>query len=934
MPLQRFVLAGASILAFALPSSAQTWQDITANLPAEPTTEQFSPMASDGSRLYVLGRKGVLVSADGGASFTAINDVSGGGPDLAEQSLRMVKFVNGEVWISGSGVTDMPGVLGARLHRLVPGETIWQPSDSGIPVSVGNADDIDYDPASGAWFVTLSTGQIYVSIDDGQSWTLRDNGLGGIGSPSSVVAVGGAVLTSRPLAGVRRTTDQGANWSASLSGGSSSPGTMIAQDGRVLFSLGRTIHFSDDAGASWAAVPNVPHGSSVIKSGGGIVFAFSRDNTAAEAIAYSASGGLTWRLLPKDGLPTREQFVFTGYYPKSLYRHGDHLYLLGETLNSSFMAEATHIHRMDISGFEFVNPLEIVVHPESRGMLVGQSHLLEVYAGGENLSYQWQQDGEDIPGATSRTWPLENVTLDKAGDYTVTVSSPGETPVISAVATVSVSEPEPGRWDPVFDQTDINFGGRVHLRPGGEAIVVKTHSHPLVLARIGPDGGRLQYKTTNTTTSNKVSSSLVDRDDRIVATFKHSSNGNSLQRFDIDSFNFLSTLSLGPNTSSVRVQDMVEVPGKGYVIVGTLVNVGTDTTKHIALIGYDNVMDPTFAPGTGPDASSLSRVTYAPDGNVWACGQGISTWSGIPASRGLVRIDSTGAIHGVIPDVGSGRANFVHALSDNRVLVLFGASGARVLYALHPNGNRDTTFNAADHTITDIERVAEQPDGKIILVGNFSSFGGVPAAGYIRLNPDGTVDDSFYCATGFSSGTVNDVTYDPRGYIYLSSTAHSSATFQGQPGVGGGPVRIFASAEAGSGGGSGGTFAEWEALQSLPENQRGANASPAGDGVANLVKYAVGGEPFENVFDRLPVVGETVVGNEVYPTVSFIRNTGAEGIVVDVEVAADLDFTTDLGSTLVSTEDLGDGTERITIRSNASYTSQPRQFLRLRVTEE
>jgi hypothetical protein len=37
---------------------------------------------------------------------------------------------------------------------------------------------------------------------------------------------------------------------------------------------------------------------------------------------------------------------------------------------------------------------------------------------------------------------------------------------------------------------------------------------------------------------------------------------------------------------------------------------------------------------------------------------------------------------------------------------------------------------------------------------------------------------------------------------------------------------------------------------------------------------------------------------------------------------------------VISTEDLGDGTERVCVRSNASFASQNKQFFRLKVTED
>lgn len=135
-------------------------------------------------------------------------------------------------------------------------------------------------------------------------------------------------------------------------------------------------------------------------------------------------------------------------------------------------------------------------------------------------------------------------------------------------------------------------------------------------------------------------------------------------------------------------------------------------------------------------------------------------------------------------------------------------------------------------------------------------------------------------------------------------------------------------------GGGGGGFADWPALATAPEGQRGANDTPAGDGVANIIKYALGVSPLESANARLPSkVVEGQGGDTGFPTVSFIRIKDLAGALIEVEVSADLDFSNDLGSTVIDTEDLGNGTERVTIRSNASFSSQTKQFFRLKVSE-
>jgi hypothetical protein len=954
----RLAIPAAALLS-TLPHAghAQSWQDISANVPGQLTEEQYQVAASDGSRLYVLGRQGVFMSADDGATFTAINDVAGGLPSLGLASFRFIKFVNGEVWLGGSSFADLGQPPGPRLFRLTPGETVWQASSGGIPgdLAESNPEDIAYDSVSGNYYVTMASGgvfiagPVYVSTDGGNTWQARTNGISGQASPTSVVATQGSILMSRPLRDVFRSTDSGENWSLVLPGTSDGAGPMIQVQDRALLWRGVNADFSDDGGLTWNTVRPLPSlftSNAILSSDGDLVLACTRGGLAPGTLAYSASGGIAWQNLTTTGLPPVESpaspTAGTGYMPNFLMRHGDFLFVTGVSRNSSFFYEAGFLHRLDVSAFTFENPLQIAIQPQPRTLLVGQSHVLQVYASGPGLTYQWRKNGVDLPGETNRVLNLDDAQVSDSGDYQVIVTS-GATSLPSAVATVTVVGREDGRWDPLFDQTSIDNGGRVHLLESSEAIVVRPTSSPLAIYRIGADGTRLQNRTWNTTTSSNQSNanSLLDANGKIIISLKPNSNTTQLQRYNSATFDFEASVGIGSsNSSSLRIQDLVEVPGRGYAIVGNFDRTsslsGVVNVKNFALIGYDFVTDPDFPGGTGPNISSAqTSVTCTTDGSIYVAGGGFTSWSGVATPRSLVRIDSTGTIHAVNTGIpGTSDASFVHALDDGRILILFGTSGARQLYALQPGGAVDPTFNTAGHTITDIRGVAQQADGKIILVGNFSSFGGTTAAGYIRLHPDGSVDDTFHTATGFSHGTINEVTYDPRGYIYLSSTSSSSSgTFQGQPLPNSrGPVRIFATAAHG---GPGGGFTSWPALLDLPENQRGPNDTPAGDGVPNLVKYAIGVGPLDSAAGRIPQeVVEGSVNDETYPVVSFVRDKSATGVAMQVEAATGLDFASDLGTTVISTEDLGDGTERITVRSNARFADHARQFFRLAVMAE
>jgi len=85
-----------------LSSSAQSWENITGNVPGDVTSINYGPMATDGTRLYILGAQGVFVSSDGGNTFSALNTVNSATYGLNQSNLRFIEFANGEMWEMGS----------------------------------------------------------------------------------------------------------------------------------------------------------------------------------------------------------------------------------------------------------------------------------------------------------------------------------------------------------------------------------------------------------------------------------------------------------------------------------------------------------------------------------------------------------------------------------------------------------------------------------------------------------------------------------------------------------------------------------------------------------------------------------------------------------------------------------------------------------------
>ena len=85
-------------------------------------------------------------------------------------------------------------------------------------------------------------------------------------------------------------------------------------------------------------------------------------------------------------------------------------------------------------------PPTIEGQPANATRLAGGWVSLTVSASGPDLSYQWQKDEVDIPGATSASYLIDPVTLADAGSYRCVVTNPADS-VTSESATLTVVEP-------------------------------------------------------------------------------------------------------------------------------------------------------------------------------------------------------------------------------------------------------------------------------------------------------------------------------------------------------------------------------------------------------------------------------------------------------------------------------------------------------------
>ena len=98
---------------------------------------------------------------------------------------------------------------------------------------------------------------------------------------------------------------------------------------------------------------------------------------------------------------------------------------------------------------------------------------------------------------------------------------------------------------------------------------------------------------------------------------------------------------------------------------------------------------------------------------------------------------------------------------------LVGVSPVPYVGRLRPDGSFDRSFNVGSGPNGPVRAVAVQPDGKVVVGGLFTSVAGAPRAYLARLNVDGTLDTNFNRGIGFNGG-INALVLQPDGKVLVA----------------------------------------------------------------------------------------------------------------------------------------------------------------------
>jgi len=234
--------------------------------------------------------------------------------------------------------------------------------------------------------------------------------------------------------------------------------------------------------------------------------------------------------------------------------------------------------------------------------------------------------------------------------------------------------------------------------------------------------------------------------------------------------------SFNTNISSPLYVEAIVVQPDGKIVIGGGFG---GTIGKVVRLNANGSVDATFNEGTALGLNSFVRaIALQSDGKI-IVGGSFTTFNGV--SKGcIVRLNSNGTIDPTF-NTGIGTESTVYDLAiqnDGKIIIAGGfltynGVSSNQIARLNMDGTLDPSFTigtGAEGNATETNSVALQPDGKIIIGGNFKTYNGITRNGIVRLNPDGTLDNSFVTGTGANDGAIQTISIQSDGSILLGGS--------------------------------------------------------------------------------------------------------------------------------------------------------------------
>jgi len=197
------------------------------------------------------------------------------------------------------------------------------------------------------------------------------------------------------------------------------------------------------------------------------------------------------------------------------------------------------------------------------------------------------------------------------------------------------------------------------------------------------------------------------------------------------------------------------------IIAGLFTTYNGTTINRIARLNTNGSLDTAFHQGAGAN-NDVYTTTLQSDGKIIIAGL-FTTYNGTTINR-IARLNTDGSLDTAF-NSGAGANNYIAATamqSDGKIIIVGdfttynGTARCRVA-RLNPNGSLDTTFNSGTGATCTVYATAVQSDGKVIIGGAFIAYDGTAINRIARLNMNGSIDTTFNPGAGANANVYTTV---------------------------------------------------------------------------------------------------------------------------------------------------------------------------------
>ncbi|MBZ4035946.1 T9SS type A sorting domain-containing protein [Flavobacterium sp. 17A] len=203
--------------------------------------------------------------------------------------------------------------------------------------------------------------------------------------------------------------------------------------------------------------------------------------------------------------------------------------------------------------------------------------------------------------------------------------------------------------------------------------------------------------------------------------------------------------------ADATVKCIIEQTDGKIIIAGEFISYDYKSKNRIARLNADGTTDNSFNVGTGANAT-INTAALQADGKIVIIG-GFTSYNGIAKNR-IARINADGTLDTTFePGSGFNSYNSIAVQTDGKILIggyftSYNGVARKHIARLNSDGTLDTSFGSAVGLDSTVKEIVLQPDGKILIIGDFLTFDGTSRKNIARLNADGTLDITFNSGNG------------------------------------------------------------------------------------------------------------------------------------------------------------------------------------------